>query len=285
MIALCAAWLAAPAQAGAWTKDLGQVYAKAGGDVYAALRFQAPGEDEVSEGSYFGQQYGVYAEVGVSPGHPIQISIAAPLTIGEHRTQVIDAIGELPVRAVTVRGGDMRLAVQTPIAKTLPIAAAIEVKVPLYENGEVGASMRNLRDLFPKPGDGQVDVTAWVYAGTALTDTIFVEGGVGHMFRTEAFVGWDTDITFNDSFRVLAKGGATTGPVITVLGLEAQLAYSNTNAAGNEDRFTRQFVVASASALIDVAPGLAIEPRFAAELYARNASQGIGGGIGVSYRR
>lgn len=278
-------WMCASSFAGAWTRDLGSVYAKAGVDVYSALRFQAPGEAEVSEGGYFGQQYGVYGEVGLSKGHPVQISLTAPLTVGSHRTTVIDAIGEQPVRAVTVRLGDLRVAAQTALHRKLPIAAAVEAKIPLYENGGVGTDMRNLADLFPKPGDGQIDITAWLYGGSGIGAKGFAEAGVGYLFRTEAFVGWDTDIVFRDGLRALVKGGVTAGRVILVGGVEGQFAWRLRDDEGELDPYTRQFVVGSVSALIDVAPGLAIEPRFAVELYARNASQGIGGGLGISYRR
>ncbi len=68
--------------------------------------------------------------------------------------------------------------------------------------------------------------------------------------------------------------------MLPIVGLEGTLSLG-----GEDDLYTREFVVAFASALIDVADGVAIEPRFGAELFARAASQGLGGGIGVSWRR
>ena len=269
---------------GAWTRDLGSAYVKASADIYQAISFQAPGESQRSDGNYFGQQYSVYAETGLSPGHPIQLSIAAPLTVGSHRTEVFDPFGSLPVRATTIRMGDFRAWLQTALSRKLPLAAGVELKIPMYANGGVGTSIRNFRDLFPKPGDGQVDVTAWLHGGHAIGNT-FVEGGLGYIFRTEAFVGWDTAITFNDGWRVLAKVGHTFDKVLVVGGLDGQFVFSGRAPDGDVDLFTRRFLVAFASGLFDIGDtGLAIEPRLAYELYAQNASQGWGGGIGISWR-
>ena len=58
-----------------------------------------------------------------------------------------------------------------------------------------------------------------------------------------------------------------------------------TTADGDEDPYTRQFATLSVNALIDVARGVAIEPRLAADLWARNAPKGLGAGLGVSLRR
>ena len=278
---MIAALLAASAHGGAWTKEVGEVYVKAGADAYGALSFVAPGGTEASEGSrYFGQQYSVYGETGVLPVHPVQVSVSAPLVVGTHTATAFDAMGPLRLRATTARLGDLRAAVQVALHDEIPIAAAVEAKVPLYANGSVGADIPNYQELFPKPGDGQLDLTGWLFAGGSLAKATFLEGGVGYQHRTEAFVGWDTDITFADSVRFVAKGGRTFGPVLPIVGVEGTVSLG-----GADDLYTRQFLVASASALIDIAEGLALEPRFGAELWARSASQGLGGGLGVSWRR
>ena len=274
------------AEAGGCTRDLGSAYLKASADAYQALTFQAPGESERSDGNYVGQQYGIYAEAGLSSKHPIQIAVAAPLvTVGTHSTEIFDAFGELPVRATTVRAGDLRVWAQTALSNRAPIAAGLEVKVPLYANGGVGESLRNFDELFPKPGDGQVDVTAWLYAGHAISAKTFAEVGAGYLWRTDAFVGWETAIRFNDGFRLLGKVGTTVGPVLLVGGLDGQFVFSGM-ADGEVDLYTRRFLAAFGSALIDVGDsGFAIEPRIAYEVWAVNASQGWGGGLGVSWRR
>lgn len=279
-------WSITVAHGGAWTREVGSLYVKGGADLYRAQRFRAPGETEESEGGYLGQQYSLYAEAGVLPLYPVQLSVAAPLTVGTHRADIFDAFGALPVRATTVRGGDLRASLQTALLRKIPLAAALEVKIPLYANGAVGDGVPNYKELFPKPGDGQVDLTLWVHGGAAPIDGLFVEGGVGYLHRTEAFVGWETDITFADGLRAGGKVGYQLfDPLLAIVGVDSQLAFSNTTPEGEEDLYTRQFLVLAASALIDLAPGLALEPRIAQELFARNASQGIGVGLGLSFRR
>ncbi|MEO0603813.1 MAG: hypothetical protein AAF211_20415, partial [Myxococcota bacterium] len=78
---------------GGWTRDQGAAYVKVGSDVYQALRFRLPGEAEDSVGDYFAHQHGLYAEVGLSRGHPVQLTVSAPGVVGTHRTQIFDAFG------------------------------------------------------------------------------------------------------------------------------------------------------------------------------------------------
>lgn len=275
MIAL---WLAAAAHAGAWTREPGQLYTKVGADGYRAFRFVSPGTAAEGDGAYFGQQYSLYGEFGVLPVHKGQLALGVPVVIGTLWSEIFDPFGALRVRATTARMGDLRATAQVALHPDLPLALAAEVKVPLYANGSVGAELPTLSSLFPLPGDGQVDVTTWVYAGASPADATFVEGGVGWRHRTEVFVGWDTPITFVDGITWNLKGGRTFGKVIVILGTDGVVNPVS-------DRWSRQYAALFGSALIDVAPGLAIEPRLAGEVWALNASQGIGGGLGLSYRR
>jgi len=278
---LVAALAAQVASAGGWTKELGSAYAKVGGDVYAAARFVAPGNSEpVTGGSYFGQQYSVYAEAGVLRSYPVQVSISAPFIVGIQSSQVFDAMGQVQLRAMTSRLGDLRPAVQLALSKKVPLAFALEAKIPLYSNDTVGAATPEFTALYPKPGDGNLDFTGWVYGGAAPWDDTFFEAGIGYQVRTEVFVGWDTNLTFADSVRFVGKGGHVFGPVIPIVSVEGTLA-----GGGPEAEFTRQSVAVGLNALIDTGRGFAIEPRFSAEVWARSASQGLGGGVGLSFRR
>jgi hypothetical protein len=273
------ALVAATAHGGAWTKEVGEVYTKAGAEVYHAFTFVAPGTALLDEeGDYFGQQYSVYAEAGVLPGYKGQLLVKVPLVVGVHGAEYSDALGTVPLRATTTRPGDLELGAQVALHPELPISAAVLAKIPLYANGKVGQDYPTFAALFPKPGDGQVDLTGVVYAGGSPIPKSFGEVGLGYRHRTEWFTGWDTSVTYVDGVVFVAKGGYSLGrvlPIVSVDGLKSV----------KDDTYSREYVTLSGSALIDVAEGLAIEPRIAAELWARKSSRGIGGGIGVSYRR
>jgi hypothetical protein len=270
--------LVASAHAGAWTRELGDLYAKAGADYYAAVRYRAPGEAVDSTGSYMGQQYGVYAEVGVLPGWKGQLTVALPLVVGTHATTWIHPFGSEDLRASTIRTGDLRLAAQVALHPQWPLALAVDLEVPTYRNGTVGEKYPRYQPLFPKPGEGQLDVGAMVYGGGTPWDGGFAEVGVGFVHRTEQFTGWDTTMELSDGARFVAKAGRRLGSVLPVLTVDGTISPSPTP-------YTRSAVAVSASALWDVAPGLAVEPRVMGEVWARNASQGLGGGLGISYRR
>jgi hypothetical protein len=283
------------ARAGAWTRELGHFYAKGGLGVYTANRFVAPGTSEPVDVNFWSQQYQVYGEAGVLPGYKGQISVFAPLGVGTLRGEVMDPFGVVPLRATTVRLGDLRVAGQIALHPEVPLAAAVEAKIPMYGNGNVGQDYPIYQDIFPKPGDGQVDLIGWLYAGASPLPKTFAEVGVGYLHRTEAFVGWDeasrrralnadpqstarSELTFVDGVVFNVKGGRQLGPVLPIVGVEGQLALA-------ESQWTRQFVAPYALALIDVAEGLAIEPSVKWEAWARSASQGVAGSLGVSYRR
>ncbi|MEQ1566726.1 MAG: hypothetical protein ABMA64_13880, partial [Myxococcota bacterium] len=212
-------WLAAAAHAGAWTKETGQLYAKAGVDLYKAFEFVQPGSSSavpgaISGGEYFAHQYGVYAEAGVLPGYKGQLSISAPLLFGIANIPGDDNSGTVPIRATSGRLGDLNLAAQIALHPKWPLAAALQVKIPMYANGSIGAEYPTWRELFPKPGDGQVDWTTWLYAGAAPIPKSFVEASLGYRHRTEQFVGWDTSTAFVDAAVFGAKGGYSLGRVL-----------------------------------------------------------------------
>lgn len=286
---------AADARAGAWTREIGQYYVKGGVGVYRATRFVPPGAAEPVDLRYGSRQLQAYGELGVLPGHKGQISVFAPLGSGTLRGEVADPLGPVPLRATTVRLGDLRVAGQVALHPELPLAAAVEAKIPMYANGRVGADYPAYQEIFPKPGDGQVDLLGWLYAGASPLPRAFAEVGVGYLHRTEAFVGWDrasraravaadpqspagAELTFVDGVVFTAKAGRQLGPVLPILGVEGQLALA-------ESRWTRRFVALYAVALVDVAEGIAIEPSLKGEIWVRSASQGIQAGLALSARR
>ena len=125
------ALLASAAHAGAWTKEAGQLYAKAGADVYFSDRYVAPAAPdadaeaaEVDGGSYLGQQYSLYAEAGLLKAWKVQLALGAPLLVVGSRTLPGDAMGTYSVRATTSRVGDLRAAAQVALHPKAPLALA-----------------------------------------------------------------------------------------------------------------------------------------------------------------
>jgi hypothetical protein len=272
--------LLAVAHAGAWTKERGQAYVKLGADVYDAVTFQPPGATEPMPGAYIGQQGGFYGEAGLlEDGWRAQAAVSWGVVSGHHRAEVSDVVGDSVVRASTTRPGDLRLTGQVALHRTAPLALSVEVKIPTYANEGVGAYLQSLAFLFPKPGDGQIDVTPQVHAGVVPFEKGFAEVSAGYRFRTEAFVGWDTTIRFADGVLGAGKLGVDLGRVLPIVGAEALVAV-------RDDLYTRQYAVVYGTALVDLVPDhLALEPRASAELWAKNASRGYGVGLGLSYRR
>ncbi len=281
VVLLVALGAPASASAGAWTKSLGEYYTKVGADYYVAARYVDPTTGEELEGlGFFGQQYSLYAEVGLLPMWPLQVSAQLPLTIGttsfEDETNFEE--GERG-RATGTRLGDLRVSVQTSILREgFQLAPAFELKLPLYANGRVGREFGIWKEAFPLPGDGQVDLTGWLLLGGALPGTpIFMQGGAGYRHRTEAFIGWDTDLAFVDGLPFTFTMGVGGGPFLGMLQVDGIKNFV-------EDDVTRQYLTVGGAVFITVFKGLAIEARVAGDVWADNAAQGISFGAGISWR-
>lgn len=279
--------LPSSALAGPWSKEFGQLYAKVGADLYYTRDYDDArqgagiGPDGAGIQDLLSTQISFYAEVGVLPVWPLQLSVSLPLSIG--RTTFTDPtlIGEDEIGIATgVRLGDLRVALQSQILrKGFQLAGSVELKVPLYSNDKVGQGLGPYRDWFAIPGDGQLDITPMVLMGGSIPTPVpmWIEGGVGYRFRTEAFVGWTTDIEFVDGIPFYATWGLAPGPVWITLRADG---IKNIK----DDETTREFVTIGPGVGITVWKGLAIEFRVAGDVVAKNAPQGVSGGFGVSWR-
>lgn len=279
--------LAAPstARAGAWSREGGSVYAKVEAGAYIADTYIDPRTEEPVEGRFVGQRYSLYAEVGLLPWHPVQLSVSLPfLTVGTLWFQDERRFGpDAEAKATSARPGDLELALQAsllPPSLPVKLSGSVGVKVPMYSNDEVGAEFGIWQPAFPQPGDGQVDVTGLVLVGGAVPGDVapWFEGGVGYRHRSEAFVNYTTARSFVDGI-----------PVSVVVGLKLPHGYVLGRADGlfnvEPDDDTREGLVVAVQGAVELGRGFAVEGRFAGEPWVSGASQGISFGLGLSWQR
>lgn len=283
VLASLGAALLAPslAHAGAWTKGWGEYYTKLGADYYKAARYVDPATGEEIEGlSFFGHQYSLYGEFGVLPVWPLQVSFFVPVTIGTttFEDDMVFQPGERG-RASSTRFGDAKFSLQAAILKKgFQLSPSFDVKVPLYSNDNVGSKFGIWSEAFPLPGDGQLDFTGWINLGGAIPRTpMFMQGGVGYRHRSDVFVGYDTDLDFVDGIPFTYTLGVNVGPLLGMFQVDG---VKNLRA----DEITRENLSLGAAMFLTVWRGLALEARFAAEVWANNAAQGISAGVGLSWR-
>jgi hypothetical protein len=276
VLAACA--LAAPeAHAGAWTRGFGEHYLRVGFEHYQASRYEDAQGPARGGTEYVARGLHLYGEVGVLPAHPLQLSVSLPVAAGTLEFPVERAVDGAPGRASTVRAGDLRAAVQTAVLSgDLQLAVALELKLPLYANDGVGGDHPGYEDVFPLPGDGQIDLAPWLLAGRSLGPA-FVEAAVGWVWRTEAFLGYTTDARFSDGFAWRAKGGVGFGPLLGLLELDGMVA-----APLNEH--TREWIRLAPQVALTLWEGLALDLRGGIDLWSRNAPQGFAVGAGLSWR-
>ncbi len=267
-------WLIAAALAGPWTRDQGDYYARAGFDGYVPRVYVNPltGNPVDTDRRYLGLQGGFYGEFGLCKQWPLQLTIAAPFTMGSLTFETASGVG----RATTYRFGDSRLGLQTALTKKFPVALALDAKVPMYANDDVGHGKGVYQQQFPKPGDGQVDLGLWALGGAAKGKS-WGELAVGWVHRTQAFVGWDVDLRFVDGV-----GFATT------VGTHQGDAYLMLKADGRwnpvDDDVSREWLAVGPAILYDVNKHLGIEARVTYEPTSAQAARGYGFGVGLSRR-
>ncbi|TNE88906.1 MAG: hypothetical protein EP330_12905 [Deltaproteobacteria bacterium] len=277
---LAALLLPGVAEAGAWTRSLGSYYAKTGVDLYAAGTYQAADVVSTEGQRFLGWQVGVYGEVGLLKTHPLMVSVQAPFA--SNTLYLGPPEGGLHPRATTRRLGDLRLSVQTSVLPDGgPLSVAFEAKIPMYANDSVGDAFGGYEELFPLAGEGQLDFTGWLLGGASFGGPLWGEAALGYQHRTEVFLGWNGtgDLAFSDRLRFGAGLGLTKGRLIAILRVDGQKSLAADDGVTAENLSTGPVV------LFDVAEGIAIEGRLAADVWARNATRGMGYGTGVSIRR
>ena len=270
MIAL---WIVSVARAGAWTRDAGSVYAKASLDAYGSSQYVDPRGIAV-DASYHGEQIGTYVEVGLLDD--FQLTAQVPLTSGTSTFPV----GIEEGHATTVRMGDLWVGLQTGLLeKPFRLAASVEGKIPLYSIDSIGRSGGAYRAYFPLPGDGQIDLGAWLWGGGSIPHTqLWGQIGAGYRYRSSWFVGFVTDADFSDGIPVRGQLGLGTKGSWISLNVDAFQALV-------VDDVTREWVTAGPSGGYALGRGFTVEARVSVDLYTRHSSQGVGGGLGLSWTR
>jgi len=280
LLVAMASSLPGPASAGAWTRDFLDSYIKAAADFYKTAGYVDPQTGEEYEDDFFGQQYSFYGELGLIPVWPVQVSLLLPLTIGRRSFTSTQFADDGRAHATAIHPGDLRAGLQVAVLRrALQLSLQAEFKIPLYANDEVGLTMGSYREFFPLPGDGQVDVTARLLVGASLPRNIgWIEGGIGYRARTEAFIGWDTDIAFVDGVPFEFRAGFTTGPFTGIVAVDGM---KNVKA----DEYTREGVAIGGGALLALGRGVSLEARLQGEVWTHNAPQGVSFGLGLSLQR
>ncbi|MBW2734108.1 MAG: hypothetical protein JRH20_17100 [Deltaproteobacteria bacterium] len=260
-----------PALAGPWTKGPGELYVKLGEGAFLSDSFVGPDGKVVKGTKYAGITTSAYFEVGLIKG--LQVQGLLPYTIG------INTFDD-GVTAIRSGGGDMLVGLQASPPLGLPLAARLELKIPLYD---VGDSPEFFGSRYPAFGDGQIDVTLWLGAGGSLPGPFYTWGEVGYRFRTEAFIG-DGPVDkreFSDSVAWLGQVGWTFYKrMILAVNFIGVMAL-----AGEEDIYTKSYITLGPTVFLPVWRGLAIEAGFDPIVYARNSAPGFSISLGVSYSR
>ena len=263
-----------PAEAGPWTKNLGELYVKLGQGFFLADSFRDSVGNLQQGVNYLGATTSVYFEVGLFKG--LHVWGYLPYTAASN-TFSDDATTWL-----RTSGGDAMLGLQySPTFLSLPIPTAIklEVKVPFYDiNGVEGI----YAGRFPAPGDGQVDVTLWLSAGGSLHPIpLYMYGEVGYRFCTEAFVGTGPFSTsFVDGITFYASVGYNIlERVIVAVNSGGVLPYL-------DDNTSKGYVTLGVALYVPIWRGLAAEASYDPMVYTnKNASPGHGVSFGLSYKR
>ena len=266
---LIAAIWPSSAIAGPWTKNLGEAYLKISENVFIAGEYVDPraGRAEgVSDASHRSFSTAIYGEVGVFDR--LHALLYLPWTAGVNSYQGSASY-------LSLGFGDLNAGLQwSPDILPFPAAIRAEIKVPLYDIAQP-KGYDGVR--FPARGDGQIDATLWLSAGTSFSE-IYLYGELGHRFRTEAYVGEGDDLRFADSFVAFGQIGWTTPISIIVAGsVNCVVPYAFDDA-------TKGYLLLGASLFAPIGAGFALEAGVEGTAWARASSRGVAVSGGVSYR-
>lgn len=258
MIAL----LAAPALAGAWVRDPGDVYAKAG--VGAFVGGEAPDEPMSAAVEYRDAQASVYAEVGLP--WRLQLAGYAPWIVAENRYDSLQYLA--------MSGGDAQLVLSRALLRgPLALSLGVGAKLPLYADRAQAraAAFGAHATRFPSPGDGQVDLDAKLDAGASLGwQGAWLQGSVGYRHRLDDLVdGVPWSLQVGLAPKQAGWVGVEASGVVNVV----------------DDPDTRAWTRLGAFGAVKVGPALAVEAFFGAIPWATATRTGLGGGVGVSWNR
>ena len=261
-----------PALAGPWSKSWGEVYVKLGESLFLADSYVDASGQVVQGTEYLGAATFVYFEVGVWDG--LMAWGYLPYLVAQNSF-------DDGSRYLTAGGGDALLGLQySPkfLNLPLPLAVRLAFKVPLYDVG--GNAADPLATRYPAAGDGQLDVTFWLSAGGSVPGIpLYFFGEVGVRHRTEHYVGAGDDRELGDGFTFAAQVGytirhrllvaVTTGGVVPL----------------SSDEVTKGYVTVGPVLALLLPHGLSLEATVDPIAWARNASQGVGLSLGLSFKR
>lgn len=264
---LTALLLPAAAHAGPWTKAPGELYVKLSEGAFIAGEYVDPAGNTADDVEYLGLTTALYAEAGVLPG--LQIQLYLPHVVARNSYA---ASGD---RYLSFGGGDARVGAQyaLPLPWSAPVAARLDVKIPMYDLTEPGGLEG---PLFPARGDGQVDVDGWLSAGGSA-GALYGFAELGYRHRTAAYPGGDPGLTFADSLLGYGQLGYTVGAsVIVALNAQAVVPLE-------DDGRTKGYATVGPSVYAPIGAGIALEAYGDATVWARAASAGYSAILGVSY--
>jgi hypothetical protein len=262
--------VASKAEAGPWSKSLGQAYVKVGEGFFLSNQY-VDSTGAVHDGvDYFGASTYAYFEVGLYDG--LQVQGFLPYTVGINTFQD-------DWKYMRTGGGDAVVGAQWSPPFPFPAAVRLELKVPMYDVARFN-SFEALSTKFPCLGEGQLDVTPWISIGGGIPGTdLYVFGEVGYRFRTEAYVGrgYAVPIPYADTFVSRAQAGYKLFERLTIMATGEWLM------PVVKDIYTKGYLVTSIGTYLRVYGGLAVEASFDPIVWATNASRGYGFGAGLSY--
>ncbi|MBK07295.1 MAG: hypothetical protein CL920_29825 [Deltaproteobacteria bacterium] len=278
---LCVMALFAPrdVEAGPWTKQTGQLYVKLSEGFFLSNAFiDAQGKLQTGT-DYFGATTSVYFEAGLPFG--FQVLGYVPYTISRNSF----SNGAWYMHGTTA-DSFFGLQYTPPVRLPLPMAARVEVKIPMYDLDRLPRAVGARANNFPAVGDGQIDVTGWFSIGGGIPNTpLYAFAELGYRFRTEAFVGAlpaSDQRSFLDSGLFFTQLGWTFWPqkrwmaMLTVHGL---LPFG-------EDVYTKGYIVTALQVYLPIYEGWAFEASFDPIVWARNSAQSFQVfSVGISYSR
>lgn len=249
------------AQGGAWVREAGGVYAKAGLGHFSGSEV----ETAAVELGYRDLQASIYGELGLPVA--LQLSFYVPYVLAENRDAVRGYLAASP--------GDGELALSRRLSQG-KVASALSLggRFPLYPDrgDERAQAFGGWADRFPEPGDGTVDLDLKADVGASLGRGVWTQGSAGYRHR---FGPWVDGLPW-----MVQLGWAPSRQ-------ERSLGWLGVESAGlvnlEEDELTRSWTRLGGFLAVNLGRGLHAEGWGGAIPWAQASRPGASVGMGLSW--
>ena len=276
-LVLFSLFVARTTEAGPWPRAFGSAYVKLGAAQFSADSGADSNAASVSGFTYESETYNVYAEIGLP--HRLTVVADLPYVTATHFAPTGYAFDNRTL-------GDGRFELSYSVLEGIPVAVAVEAKVPFYDSIDEQADDGVLAvdgeqwpaSAFPNPGDGNVDVTVKLQLGHSFHPLpAWITFETGYRLRLDGYA---------DGLHSAANFGAFIWPDHLALGVYGSSVLNLESSVSSDGKTSREYAYVQGYMLLTAAPwapDLSLIVSAGTVAWAQHAATGTDMGVAMAW--